>query len=326
MHPKHDRAYHRLFSEPALVEDLVRHFVQESWVEHLDFTRMERINSKFHSEALERREGDIIMRIPFLDDSRQEIYLFLLLEFQSTEDRWMALRFGTYVHLLYEQLVREGRLIGGRLPPVFPLLLYNGDDHWNAATDLNTLIALPPNTPLWSYQPGMRYYLIDESRYPQGKPGSLSGFVMRLENARMPRDFLAALNELSQAVPGHLDSVKRALAVWINHVIAPHRGFELNPEDTESLEEVKEMLATRVEQWERAIRLEGRVEGREEGREEGRKTGETAMLCKMLELKYGPLPQWALDKIAQADAATLEQWAANLFNAQTLEEVFDPET
>jgi hypothetical protein len=191
MHPKHDRAYHRLFSEPALVEDLVRHFVQESWVEHLDFARMERINSKFHSEALERREGDIIMRIPFLDDSRQEIYLFLLLEFQSTEDHWMALRFGTYVHLLYEQLVREGRLIGGRLPPVFPLLLYNGDDHWHAATDLNALIALPPNNPLWSYQPEMRYYLIDESRYPQGKPGSLSGFVMRLENARMPRDFLA---------------------------------------------------------------------------------------------------------------------------------------
>jgi hypothetical protein len=33
-----------------------------------------------------------------------------------------------------------------------------------------------------SYQPGMRYYLIDESRYPEGKQGSVSGFVMRLEN------------------------------------------------------------------------------------------------------------------------------------------------
>ncbi|MGD9171745.1 MAG: hypothetical protein PVI97_17115, partial [Candidatus Thiodiazotropha sp.] len=29
MHHKHDRAYHRLFSEPALVEGLVRHFVEE---------------------------------------------------------------------------------------------------------------------------------------------------------------------------------------------------------------------------------------------------------------------------------------------------------
>jgi hypothetical protein len=53
------------------------------------------------------------------------------LEFQSTENQWMALRFGTYVHLLYEQLVREGRLIDGLLPPLFPLLLYNGDSPYS---------------------------------------------------------------------------------------------------------------------------------------------------------------------------------------------------
>ncbi|MEJ2426367.1 MAG: hypothetical protein P8101_18325, partial [Candidatus Thiodiazotropha sp.] len=106
------------------------------------------------------------------------------------------------------------------------------------------------------------------------------GFVMRLENARKPRDFLLALDELIEAVPSHLDSVKRALAVWVKYVMAPHRGIELNPEDTENLEEVKEMLATRVEQWEQAIRLESRGEG------------ETALLIKMLELKYGPLPPW----------------------------------
>ena len=86
---------------------------------------MERINAKFHSDAFERRDGDIIVRIPFLATPEQEIYLFLLLEFQSTIDPWMALRFGTYAHLLYEQLMKEHKLSAdGRLPPVFPLLLY----------------------------------------------------------------------------------------------------------------------------------------------------------------------------------------------------------
>jgi len=46
--------------------------VQEPWVEDLDFTRMERINTKFYSYSLERRDGDIILRIPFF--SQQEIY------------------------------------------------------------------------------------------------------------------------------------------------------------------------------------------------------------------------------------------------------------
>ncbi len=316
MEQKHDRSYHRLFSEPRLLEDLVRHFVDEPWVDELDFGRMERINAKFHAENLERRDGDIIVRIPFLAPGRGDVYLLLLLEFQSTLDPWMALRFGTYVHLLYEQLCREGRLApDGRLPPVFPLLLYNGDARWTAATDLQALIALPDDTSLWRYQPAMRYYLVDESRYPQGKPGSLSGLIFRLENAVSPEDFKRALEELVQAMPEHLDSVRRAVAVWITYVLAPHKGIRLAPQETENLMEVKEMLATRIEQWESEIR--------QEGIEKGIEKGEAALFLKMLALKYGPLPHWVQERTAQADPRTIERWAAKLLDASALEEVFE---
>ena len=311
MEQKHDRSYHRLFSEPQLLEDLLRNFVDEAWINDLDFTKMERINTKFHSEALERRDGDIIVRIPFMRGAQQEIYLLLLLEFQSTIDPWMALRFGTYVHLLYEQLVKERRLTQeGLLPPVFPLLLYNGDNHWEAATDLKHLISLPANTPLWRYQPNMRYYLVDESRYPDGKPGSLSGLIFRLENAQTPQQFKAALDEMVEAMPAHLDSVKRAVAVWITYVLAPHKGIKLEPRDTENLDEVKNMLATRIEQWESDILARG-IE-----------KGELSLFLKMLELKFGVLPRWVQEKIAQANAENIEDWAEKMLKADCLEDVF----
>jgi hypothetical protein len=37
-----------------------------------------------------------------------------------------------------------------------------------------------------------------------------------------------------------------------------------------------------------------------------------ALFVKMLEIKYGSLPQWTQDKIAAANANTIEQWAAKL--------------
>jgi hypothetical protein len=43
----------------------------------------------------------------------------------------------------------------------------------------------------------------------------------------------------------------------------------------------------------------------------------------MLELKFGALPPWAQDRIAQADAETIECWAVNLLEAETLEAVFE---
>ena len=119
----------------------------------------------------------------------------------------------------------------------------------------------------------MRYHLVDESRYPNGKAGSLTGFIMRLENTRLPQDFQAALEEMTRSVPKHLDSVKRAMAVWIIHVLAPHKGIKLNPRNAEDLDEVTAMLALRIEQWEVDIRKEERKEGEKEGRTEGRKEG-----------------------------------------------------
>ena len=246
----------------------------------VDFSRMERINTKFHSEALERRDGDIIACLPFKHSPEQEIYLLLLLEFQSTVDPWMALRFGTYVHLLYEQLRKEERLApDGRLPPVFPLLLYNGDNQWKAATELKSLISLPENTTLWRYQPTMRYYLVDESRYPEGRAGSISGLIFRLENARSPKEFKAALEEMTQNMSSHLDSVKRAVAVWITYVLAPH-----------------------IERWESDIREEGIEKGIEKGVEKGREEGEVTLFLKMANLKFGTLPDWAKEKVANSNA------------------------
>ena len=49
---------------------------------------------------------------------------------------------------------------------------------------------------------------------------------------------------------GEQNPVKRAVAVWITYVLAPHKGIDLSPRDIEDLDEVQNMLATRIEHWE----------------------------------------------------------------------------
>ena len=165
---EHDSGYHLLFSNPKLVEDLFRSFVPEPWVKHLDFATLERVNAKLHADNLERRDGDIIYRVSHTHGTH--VYLYLLLEFQSTPDYWMAVRVGTYVFLLYQHLIREQLITAeAGLPPVFPLVLYNGDAPWNAATDLSKLLNLAEGTPLRAWQPKIKYYLLEERRHSESK-------------------------------------------------------------------------------------------------------------------------------------------------------------
>ena len=95
--PDHDALYHRLFSHPDMVAQLLREFVAGPWLDDLDLDGMERQNAKFHAATGERREGDMVWRIPRRGGG--DTYLVLLLEFQSTPDHWMALRVLVYAGL-----------------------------------------------------------------------------------------------------------------------------------------------------------------------------------------------------------------------------------
>ena len=60
----------------------------------------------------------------------------------------------------------------------------------------------------------------------------------------------------------------------------------------------------------------------EEGRQEGQQDGERVLLRQLLARRFGPVPEWAEQQLANADTATLEQWGLRLLEATSLEEVF----
>jgi hypothetical protein len=248
----------------------------------------------------------------------------------------MAMRMLVYVGLLYQELIKGGHFTNsGKLPPVFPLVLYNGEQPWRAAENTAGLIEALPGG-LVDYRPDLRYMLIDENRYAdQALPEAenLAAALFRLENSQAPEELQAMVKTLGQWLYApEQSSLRRAFTVWLKKVLLPARLPGVDMPELADLNEVNTMLAERVMEWTRQWKAQGMQEGlekgiekgREEGREEGRKSGETALLKKMLELKYGPLPPWAEDKIAQADGAAIEQWAINLLSAQTLDEVFHP--
>ena len=86
----HDRRYKYLFSHPGFVERLLTSFVDEPFVKELDFSTLERVNSTFVSEEFARRESDVIWKLLVRG---RPVYLYLLIEFQSSVDPLMAIRF-----------------------------------------------------------------------------------------------------------------------------------------------------------------------------------------------------------------------------------------
>ena len=105
-----------LFSHPQTIQDLLLGFVREEWVHLLDFDSLEKMPASYVSDNLERRRDDIVWRVRF---SGEWLYVYLLIEFQSTVDKFMPVRIMSYLGLLYQDLIRSKRLTAdGKLPPL----------------------------------------------------------------------------------------------------------------------------------------------------------------------------------------------------------------
>ncbi len=111
----------------------------------------------------------------------------------------MAVRIQTYLGLLYQDLIRTEQLsASGLLPPVLPIVLYNGVTTWNAALEVDPLIDVAPPG-LDAYRPRQGYLLIDERRLvEQGAVAerNLSAALFRLEASRSPAEVMRILHAL----------------------------------------------------------------------------------------------------------------------------------
>jgi predicted transposase/invertase (TIGR01784 family) len=259
-----DHGYKLLFSDPAMVRDLLIGFVREDWIERIDFASLERVSGSYVSDDLRERHDDVVWRVRLAGDW---LYVYVLLEFQSSVDRYMALRVMTYVALLYQDLVRTKRTTrSGRLPPVLPIVLYNGEDPWSAVTDVSRLVEDVPGQ-LGRYRPRLEYLLIDEGAdndVELAPEHNLVAALFRLEKSRSPDAMTEVLVRLfewlrePQAAP-----LRRSFAVFLDRVYFGRRkGMAAAFTAATSPEELRTMLAKNLEKWERAAEDRGRDEER----------------------------------------------------------------
>ena len=76
------------------VRDLLTGYMPGAWLEQADFNTLERVNASYVSESERQRHDDMVWRLKV---GEQWVWVYLLLEFQSEPDPWMALRMMVYV-------------------------------------------------------------------------------------------------------------------------------------------------------------------------------------------------------------------------------------
>ena len=106
----HDPVYRRVFTHARMIEELLRRFLAGPWTAKLDFSTLELVPTHYVSRFLEPRQSDIIWRVRYGPGENEWFFVYVLMELQSSVQRFMALRLWVYVALLYQFLLNVSEI------------------------------------------------------------------------------------------------------------------------------------------------------------------------------------------------------------------------
>ena len=278
----------------------------------LDFSTLEPLPASFVTEHLGQHHADMLWRIHTAGG--EWLYLLVLIEFQSTVDRRMALRMVNCASRIWLGLV-------------LPVVIYNGERRWNAPTDIRDLLAPVPEA-LLGYLPRHRYLLIelqavDPSLLP---PDNVLAMIAKFEQAQSPEEVDELVTLLADWLErvGEPNLVERFRA-WITLVVAQRfgsAGLELELKLRKEEEGKMTTLIERSRKWGEELNRQWLEKGITQGIERGRVEGERELVQRLAVRRFGPdaTEQFVVVLDAISDPERIATIADAVLECETAEE------
>ncbi|MBF0462005.1 MAG: Rpn family recombination-promoting nuclease/putative transposase [Magnetococcales bacterium] len=325
----HDRLFKALLSHPETAGAFLRENLPPEVARLLGPEPPLLVEGSFIEERLQPYFSDRLFQAMTL--SGKPLFLYALLEHKSYEDKkagWQLCR-GLYAFL--EQQTRADEQ-WQKLPAIVALLLHHGQQEWRIPNEFMALMETDEALRPWLLN--FRFPVVDLGPIPDdqlSRHARLRAGLMALKyGTRDPQTQMDALENITVALqdaPELLLSVLLYLLTTFPYLDEEHVRQvvrRINPqEEAEMMSQfAQEILAKGKPEWVQMVRQEGIQMGEQKGRQEGRQEGEATILARQLQRRFGNLPVWVSEKIANAESPVLEEWSLRILDAPTLESVF----
>ena len=258
--------------------------------------------------------SDLVYRAPF---GEQALHVYLLFEHKSTPEYWTLLQLLRYVVLGGEQY-RKQHTRARHLPPVYPLVLYHGQEQWHVPRTFHELVSPLPEVPR-PFVPQFRYALHDIS--PRSSTEIKGEVLTRLVQQ--------ALRHISSDQPEarlreHLALIAQVLdkatALEILEALLRYYVQGTGRLDEQQVRQVMKTMPKGDDLMQTFI--EDYIEqGVRKGMQQGMQQGEASTLLRQMQRKFGRLSDPVRARIESADHATLSIWLDRILDAERIEDV-----
>jgi predicted transposase/invertase (TIGR01784 family) len=168
IHHPHDLMVRAVLSDLAEATSFLQRHLPQEVSQALNWSTLTLLEGSFVDEDLRASEADFLYEIERLS-GEESVWVYVLLEHQSTPDRWMRFRLLKYCCRIWDLSFRE-HPDQRELRAIVPLVFYQGARSWSYSSEFADLFVESVRD--WPGVPRFSHELVDQSRM---QPGEIEG-------------------------------------------------------------------------------------------------------------------------------------------------------
>jgi predicted transposase YdaD len=242
IHHPHDMMVRAVLSDLAEATSFLQTHLPQEVSQALSWSTLKLLEGSFVDEHLRESEADVLYEVQHVS-GEASIWVYILLEHQSTPDRWMRFRLLKYCCRIWDLSFREYP-DQRELPAIVPLVFYQGERRWSYSSEFADLFAELVRD--WPGVPRFSHGLIDQSGLqPDEVQGELKTQLMQLVMLAAYHPALAWMEQVARLL-GSLSSLAPSGGINYVRIFVLYILATQEPETAQSFRDVLRQHAPEV--------------------------------------------------------------------------------
>jgi predicted transposase YdaD len=242
MHHPHDMMVRAVLSDLAEATSFLQTHLPQEVSQALSWSTLKLLEGSFVDEHLRESEADVLYEVQHVS-GEASVWVYILLEHQSTPDRWMRFRLLKYCCRIWDLSFREYP-DQRELPAIVPLVFYQGERRWSYSSEFADLFAESVRD--WPGVPRFSHGLIDQSGLqPDEVQGELKTQLMQLVMLAAYHPALAWMEQVARLL-GSLSSLAPSGGINYVRIFVLYILATQEPETAQSFRDVLRQHAPEV--------------------------------------------------------------------------------
>ncbi len=289
-----DNSFKEVFGNHQLFCEFIKSFINIDILKNIQPEDIEDISERFITILKENRDGDTIKKINLKNNP--PLFVIVLLEHQSDVKFLMSFRFIEYLTLIWSDYIKNidnksqlqnknkaepSKSKDFKLPPIIPIVFYEGDGEWTAEINLKDKVYL--SDMFSKYIPSFEYEVVNLNKYTKEdllNLRNLLSLLLLIDKVKTKKDFYILKDISKEYIEEVTKDASESLILTIANIAKAFLEKVNVPEEEidEVLNKVYERrfveMFTMIEHYDvqetrKEAKLEGRLEGKLEGKSEG---------------------------------------------------------